>query len=87
MKNLSLSNLKVWQEDELTFTELIRQEYGGNNCVISGGFVEGKNKPIVDTVYLKLEKDEVEPTLLLLRADEIQAIAWIASAGFRLMNL
>jgi hypothetical protein len=78
MINKSIKEFKIWQEDRLTFTELIRQEYSGNNCIISGGFVEGNNKPPVDTVYLKLEKDDVEPTLLLLRPDEIQAIAWIS---------
>lgn len=57
---------KVWTENGLTFTEIIKQEYGGNNCVISAGFVKGKNKPKVDTCYLRLEKDGVEPTVLLL---------------------
>jgi hypothetical protein len=49
--------------------------------VISAGFVEGKNKPKVDTCYLRLEKDGVEPTVLLLRPDEIQSIAWVASGA------
>ena len=69
----------VYQDNGLTFTEIIRQEYRGNNCIISGGFVEGKDKPKVDIVYLKLEKDNVEPTVLLLRPDEIQIIGWVAS--------
>lgn len=77
-KNKRLKSPRIWHEDGLKFEELIRQEYGGNNCVISGGFVEGDNKPVVDTCYLKLEKDGVEPTLLLLRPDEMQAIAWVA---------
>jgi len=79
MKNPSVTQPRRWQENGLTFTELIRQEYTGNNCVISGGYVEGKNKPPVDTTYLKLEKDVVGSTVLLLRPDEIQAISWIAS--------
>lgn len=79
MKNKSIESLKTWEENNLFFTEVIRQEYGGNNCVISAGFVEGENKPSVDTIYLRLEKDGVEPTMLLLRPDEIQAIAWITS--------
>lgn len=79
MKNLSVGFEKIWVEDGLTFTEIIRQEYGGNNCVVSAGFVEGKNKPEVDTCYLRLEKDGGEPTVLLLRPDEIQSIAWVAS--------
>lgn len=70
---------KGWTENGLTFTEIIKQEYGGNNCVISAGFVKGKTKPRVDTCYLRLEKDGVEPTVLLLRPDEIQSIAWVAT--------
>jgi hypothetical protein len=27
----------------LSFREVIRQEYGGNNCILSAGFVKGKN--------------------------------------------
>lgn len=72
--------MTTFVEDENTFTELIRQEYGGNNCVISAGFVDGPNKPEVDTCYLRLEKDGSVPTVLLLRPDELQSIAWV-SAG------
>lgn len=79
MKNQSIDNDRVWQENGLTFTEIIRQEYTGNNCIISGGFVEGENKPEVDIIYIRLEKDNVEPTTLLLRPDETQAIGWVAS--------
>jgi hypothetical protein len=78
LKNKSKKSSRIWHEDGLRFEELIRQEYGGNNCVISGGFVEGENKPTVDTCFLRLEKNGVEPTILLLRPDEIQSIAWIA---------
>ncbi len=67
-------------ENNLIFTELIRQEYAGNNCIISAGFVEGDDKPDVDTCYLRLEKDGVKPTVLLLRPDELQSISWV-SAG------
>lgn len=81
MRNPSVGIEKVFTEDGLTFTEVIRQEYGGNNCVISAGFVEGENKPEVDTCYLRLEKVGVEPTALLLRPDEIQSIAWVASGA------
>lgn len=49
MRNLIIGCERVWMEDGLTFTELIRQEYGGNNCVISAGKVSGENKPEVDT--------------------------------------
>lgn len=81
MKNKSLENSVVFAEDGLLFSEVIRQEYGGNNCVISAGFVSGDNKPPVDTMYLRLEKDGVDPTVLLLRPDEAQAISWIMSGA------
>lgn len=69
----------TWTENGLEFREIIRQEYDGNNCVIRAGFVEGENKPEVDTTFLRLEKDGVEPTTLLLRPDEMQIIAWLAA--------
>ena len=47
--------------------------------MFSVGFVEGENEPEIDTCYLRLEKDDVELTVLLLRPDEIQSIAWVAS--------
>lgn len=81
MKNKSIESEKVYKENGLTFTEFIRQDYCGNNCVISAGFVKGHNKPKVDTCYLRLEKDNVEPTVLLLRPDELQSIAWVASGA------
>jgi len=56
--------------------EICKQEYAGNNCKISAGFVEADG---VDTVYLKLEKDGVKPTTLFLRPDELQAIVWVSS--------
>lgn len=60
----------------MKYEELIRQEYGVNHCVFSGGYVDGDP---VDTVYLKLEKDGAEPTTILLRPDEMQALAWICN--------
>jgi hypothetical protein len=89
LKNKSLGREIVYEEDGLTFTEIIRQEYGGNNCIISAGFVEGDNKPEVDIIYVRLEKDNVEPTVLLLRPDEVQALAWVSSGVVwsHLMNL
>jgi len=78
-ENNSITSPYIWKENGLTFTEIIRQEYGGNHCVISSGFIEGEDKPSVDTIYLRLEKDGVEPTMLLLRPDEAQAIAWITA--------
>jgi hypothetical protein len=81
MKNESITNDKIYKENGLIFTELIRQDYCGNNCVISAGFVKGKNKPKVDTCYLRLEKNNVETVVLLLRPDELQSIAWVASGA------
>ncbi len=65
--------------DSLEYDEICKQEYAGNNCKISAGFVSGDAKPEVDTIYLKLEKDGEEPTRLLLRPDEAQAIVWVLS--------
>lgn len=56
--------------------EVIRQEYGGNNAVFSGGFVKGDD---VDTMYIRLEREGDEPTTILLRPDEMASIAWIAT--------
>ncbi len=81
MKNKSIEIENVYKENGLTFHELIRQDYCGNKCVISAGFVKGRNKPKVDTCYLRLEKDKVVPTVLLLRPDELQSIAWVASGA------
>jgi hypothetical protein len=56
-------------------TEYIRQEYEHNNCVFSAGMTTHP----VDSMYLRIEKPGVEPTMLLLRPDELAAIAWCAS--------
>ena len=79
MKNKSIEHPYEWEEGGLIFKETIRQEYGENNCIIRGGHVEGKDKPSIDTIFLRLEKNGVEPTTLLLRPDEMQAIAWVAT--------
>lgn len=60
----------------IELNEICKQEYSKNKCIISSGFVENAD---VDTVYLKLEKEGVEPTVLLLRPDELQAIIWVSS--------
>jgi hypothetical protein len=73
------ARIKFYEDGGLTYTEIIRQEYGGNNSILSAGFAEGENKPEVDSIYIKLEKDNVDPTILLLRPDEAQALAWISS--------
>lgn len=88
LKNQSLKDSVSWSENGLEFTEVIRQEYAGNNCVVRAGFVEGENKPKVDTLFIRLEKDGVEATTLLLRPDEMQMIAWVAAGAVwsHLMN-
>jgi len=70
MINQSVVDL-VWQEDEFTFTEVIRQAY--TDTVLSAGMVEGHP---VDTLYLKLERNGHIDTFLLLRPDEAAALAW-----------
>lgn len=60
----------------LTFYEVIAQPYP--NCKVSAGSVEGHP---VDTLYLRLEKDGVITTELLLRPDEMAAIAWCATGA------
>jgi len=60
----------------LKYEELIRQEYTGNNCMFSAGFVEGDK---VDNTYLKLEKDysgKHREDILLFTPDELMAIGW-----------
>jgi hypothetical protein len=79
MINKSILSPKIFEDGGLSYTEVIRQEYTGNNCIISAGYVYGNNKPSVDIIYLRLEKDGVEPTTLLLRPDEIQAIEWVST--------
>jgi hypothetical protein len=72
--------MKVYQDGNgFIYTEIIRQEYAANNCIFSAGFVAGDNKPEEDTIYIRIEKENAEPTVLLLRPDEAQIIAWIAT--------
>jgi len=74
MKNPSIVNPRHWTDGEYEFTEMIRQEYP--NCCFSAGLVKGHP---VDTVYLQAEKDGIVTTQLLLRPDELAAIAWVAT--------
>ena len=60
----------------LRYREVLRQEQSENNCIFSAGFVEGHE---VDTMYIRLEKDGEEPTIILLRPDEMASIAWLAT--------
>jgi len=47
-----MSGQNTWNKNGLTYTEILCQGYGGNNCIISAGFVDGENQLPVDTVYL-----------------------------------
>lgn len=72
--NHSIGNPREWQDGDLTFTELIFQEY--SNCRFSAGMVSGHP---VDNVYIQLERDGIVTTLLLFRPDELAALAWLAT--------
>ncbi len=61
---------------DLIYEELIKQEYTANNCKFSAGFLYGHP---VDTMYIRMEKDGVDPTIIMLRPDEMACIAWLAS--------
>ncbi len=75
INNPTIESPQQWSTEEgLKFTELIRQQY--SNCCFSAGVVQGDD---VDTVYLKLEKVKTNPILLLLRPDELAAIAWVST--------
>lgn len=74
MKNPSIEKPRQWRDGELEFTEIIYQEY--SNCRFSAGLVAGHP---VDRLYLQAEKEGVVTTQLLLRPDELAAIAWVAS--------
>jgi len=49
-----------------------------NDAEFSAGLVEGIEP---DVVYLRVEKDGLEPWTIFLRRDEMQAIAWICSGA------
>ena len=64
-------------ETDLVYEEMARQPY--KNCVFSAGFVEGHP---VDTLYVRLARDgDGEPTTILLRPDEAQAICWVLNGA------
>jgi len=64
--------------NDYEFYELARQDYTGNNCRFSVGLVDGHE---VDTHYLWIQKDGQPPNVILLRADELASIAWLASGA------
>jgi hypothetical protein len=61
--------------DTLIYNEVVRQPY--SDCVFSAGFVEGHP---VDTMYLRVVRNDGSDLWeLLLRPDEMAAIAWCAT--------
>ena len=48
------------------------------NCEFSAGLVEGIEP---DTLYLLLQRDNEDETILFLRPDEMQAIAWLCNGA------
>ena len=64
------------KKSKYKYREVIEQKYTGNNCKFSGGFVD--NHP-VDSMYIRLEKDGEEPTIIYLRPDEVACIGWICT--------
>ena len=77
MRNAAIEQGEGWSEVVDTypcaFTELIRQEY--TNCYFSAGTVEGHP---IDTLYLKWQRGD-DYSFLILRPDEMAAIAWCAT--------
>ena len=64
------------EKEKLEYTEICKQEYGDNNCCFSSGFVVGHK---IDTMYLRMVKDGFPKEIILLRPDEMAAIAWVAN--------
>ena len=67
---------KTIEADGLSFTELVSQPY--QNCEFSAGLVEGHS---VDVLYLKVDRDGATDVFLILRPDEMAAIAYCASGA------
>ena len=74
IENRSIEDSISWKQDGLDFVELICQKY--SNCKFSAGLVYGHP---ADTMYLQAEKDGEITTQLLLRPDEMAAIAYVAA--------
>jgi hypothetical protein len=65
----------VWHGYNVKCSPVGRQEY--SNCYIESGTVKGHP---TDTIYLKVCNDDMpEPSILLLRPDEAEAIIWVLS--------
>ena len=73
-----MNGIDEWEQDGYHFRELIRQEYTVNNCVFSAGEVIGHP---IDTLYFRIQKDGCPDEMLLLRPDEMAAIAWVCNGA------
>ena len=56
----------------MEYSEVDSQFYSGNDCSFSSGIVDGHS---VYTIYLRMEKDGEEATILHLRTNEAARIA------------
>ena len=74
MNSLNNTDLLSWKENGLEFTEIISQPY--SNCKFSAGFVKGHP---IDNLYLQAQKHGKVTTQIIMRPDEMAAIAWIAN--------
>jgi hypothetical protein len=68
-----------YEENGLTYTEIIKQKHE-NCCTISAGLVDGGDRPREATIYVKVERDTVSPTVLFLRPDDAQTLIWALSS-------
>lgn len=59
---------------QLTYDETVSQPYA--NCKFSAGFVHGHP---IDTLYLQIERDNDDTFTIVLRPDEMAAIAYCAT--------
>lgn len=67
--------LPTFQRDGLDFFEVAKQEY--KDGFVAAGFVFGHSE---DSVYIQLSRPDCEPTLVLLRPDELAALLMCGSS-------
>jgi len=56
--------------------QALEQPY--EDCTFSAGLVTGIEP---DTLYLRIQRDGEEPTMLFLRPDEVLALIWVTSGA------
>jgi hypothetical protein len=71
-----------WTVDDLTFTELSEEGYGGNKCRITAGLVDGHE---FDSVYFRLEKedDPAKEVFIVMRPDEMASLISVCGHTLR----